>query len=125
MIRDFGRNRAVKHRDSKTLKNKMKYIYLEIPSKCSRLTSPVLTARIQYSIGNCEHTSLCTKLFYQQMHLLLKDKMLQFIFKMSFRALVDVRRVTHTPHSTQCTHYKLRLALPLHNNNFNNFNDVF
>jgi hypothetical protein len=27
-----------------------------------------------------------------------------------------------TPHSTQCTHYKMKLSLPLHNNNFN---DVF
>ena len=27
---------------------------------------------------------MCTKLFYQQMHLLLKHKMLQFIFKISF-----------------------------------------
>ena len=30
------------------------------------------------------NSDVLTKLFYQQMHLLLKHKMLQFIFKMSF-----------------------------------------
>jgi hypothetical protein len=30
--------------------------------------------------------------------------------------------VCHTPHSTQCTHYRLKHILPQHSNNFN---DVF
>ena len=65
---------------------------------------------------------ISTKLFYQQMHLLLKDKMLQFIFKMSF--LIWLLHVSISSDHHQGA-YDGTLPMPLHNNNFNNFNDVF
>jgi hypothetical protein len=67
--------------------------------------------------------------FCQQMLSLLKHKMLQltlkiFLYMGAVRrvTLGAVRRVTHTPHSTQYTHYRLKHILPQHSNIFN---DVF
>ena len=42
------------------------------------------TVNVKWILQQYEHTYASTKLFFQQMHLLLKHKMLQFIFKISF-----------------------------------------
>jgi hypothetical protein len=62
------------------------------------------------------------------MHYLLKHKMLQFEFKCFFAQLLHVSvPLDHhqgglRPHSTQCTHYKLKLSFATP---YNNFNEVF